>query len=261
MLGRLLALLLRDGKLHPITLSEVGVHITVLLFDLDASRAAGVGKWLARMPSLSDSTLIVADSPEALQEALARRIVDLLVMDARGVTGLPLPLVMAYESMPANTGTQVIVLGVDERSLMQAERIAHSYLLPPNAGEQELVTAVNRAIVLRERWCERPLIIRTRRCDRAIQPSHVSYVESDRRKLRIHVGDEVVETYAKLSELLRRLPSRFVQCHKSFLVNMGFVQEIDRESIVLTTGARIPVSQKRRRQTREALYAYVGRIV
>ena len=69
----------------------------------------------------------------------------------------------------------------------------------------------------------------------------------------------MVETYGKLSDLLQRLPQRFVQCHKSFVVNMGFIDEFGRTDITLTSGERVPVSQKRRASVREAFFKFVGR--
>lgn len=46
----------------------------------------------------------------------------------------------------------------------------------------------------------------------------------------------------KFSELLKRLPgSLFVQCHRSFVVNLLYVQKITKKTIELCSGANIPV--------------------
>lgn len=96
---------------------------------------------------------------------------------------------------------------------------------------------------------------------RSVLPSEIAFVESDRRRLRLHLRGEVLETYGKLSEVARKLPSSFVQSHKSFLVNLAFVRELRADSLVLTTGEVVPMSQKRRKATREAFRAYVGRVL
>ena len=93
---------------------------------------------------------------------------------------------------------------------------------------------------------------------RAVQPSRITYVESDRRKLHIHAGKDVLTTYATLDALMRDLPDTFVRCHKSFLVNMRYIAFIEATRIGLLSGEVVPVSQKRRRATQEAFARYVG---
>ena len=80
-----------------------------------------------------------------------------------------------------------------------------------------------------------------------VEPSRISYIESDRRKVRIHAGAEEIEAYASLSDLAAELPASFIQCHKSFLVN----------SVVLSSNQVVPVSQKRRKFVREAVFSRV----
>ena len=65
------------------------------------------------------------------------------------------------------------------------------------------------------------------------------------------------ETYGKLADYERRLPERFVRCHKSFLVNMDYVVACRSNELVLSTGQTVPVSQSRRKSTQEAVRAYV----
>ena len=91
----------------------------------------------------------------------------------------------------------------------------------------------------------------------SLSPQKISYIESDRRKVCISLGSEMVETYGSLTELLQRVPASFVQCHKSFLVNMAFVAELGTDDIRLVSGEHIPVSQRRRKATHEVFLAYV----
>lgn len=88
-----------------------------------------------------------------------------------------------------------------------------------------------------------------------VEPSRISYIESDRRKVRIHAGAEEIEAYASLSDLAAELPASFIQCHKSFLVNMDHVKELKADSVVLSSNQVVPVSQKRRKFVREAVFS------
>ena len=62
-----------------------------------------------------------------------------------------------------------------------------------------------------------------------------------------------------LSRVLERLelPASFIQCHKSFLVNMDHVKELKADSVVLSSNQVVPVSQKRRKFVREAVFSRV----
>ena len=78
-------------------------------------------------------------------------------------------------------------------------------------------------------------------------------MESKRRKLFIHAGDQVLETYGVLEQLAQELPDSFVQCHKSFLANLSFVESYSADGLVLRSGETVPVSQKRRPEVRRAV--------
>ena len=90
-----------------------------------------------------------------------------------------------------------------------------------------------------------------------IDADRIEYLESERRKLRLHTDDEVMEVYCSLADALAMLPENFVRCHKSFAVNLADVVEIGKEDIFMRSGARVPVGQKRRRDVKEALLNYL----
>lgn len=110
-----------------------------------------------------------------------------------------------------------------------------------------------------ERQKAGPLLVNLRNGAKVLHPRQIIFVESDRRVLFIHLEHEVLRVYGKLSELLEKLPLSFVHCHKSFLINMDYVDELSGEHVTMTTGDVVPMSQKRRRATRESLEAYLGR--
>lgn len=44
-----------------------------------------------------------------------------------------------------------------------------------------------------------------------------------------------------------------MQCHKSFLANLSFVESYSADGLVLRSGETVPVSQKRRPEVRRAV--------
>lgn len=234
---------------------------TIVIFDTEASRAKDVQSALASDAGILDAALCVLSSEEDLRWALQHDRVDVLLIhiDSELENGEVVNLTRDIATI--NSGIQVVLLGVSEQDLPNINTSDFAALVPVSAGRDVLDGAIKKAFQLLDRWRDKPFLIHAHNCDRVVYPSKLSYVESNRRKVRLHVGDEVIEAYGKISQIMSGLPNRFVQCHKSFVVNMGFVQAFNKEYLILTTGERVPVSQKRRRSTRDAFYAYVGRIL
>lgn len=200
----------------------------------------------------------------------ARRPLDILLADivldgGSGENGggadknpAPRTAIDLMRSLPVPGGdVQVIYVTGYERYHTSAYETDHACFLLKPVSQADLDFALKRAESLRRRRCVAPFRVRSGSEDKIVRPAQVSYVESDRRILRIHVAGGSFETYGKLADYERRLPERFVRCHKSFLVNMDYVVACRSNELVLSTGQTVPVSQSRRKSTQEAVRAYV----
>ena len=90
-----------------------------------------------------------------------------------------------------------------------------------------------------------------------VDADRIEYLESERRKLRLHTDGGVMEVYCSLADAQAMLPEGFVRCHKSFVVNLADVVEIGKDDILAKSGSRVPMSQKRRHEVKEALLDYL----
>ena len=100
---------------------------------------------------------------------------------------------------------------------------------------------------LREKW-------RWRTCH---DPVAICYLEVFGHKLVIHLSDGRVEQLNySLSQARELLPQdRFLQCHRSYLVNKQAVRSLRRYEITLGNGEVVPVSKQRYREVEEELGA------
>lgn len=73
----------------------------------------------------------------------------------------------------------------------------------------------------------------------------------------MHTDGNVMEVYCSLADAQAMLPEGFVRCHKSFVVNLDDVVEIGKDDILVKSGSRVPMSQKRRHEVKEALLDYL----
>jgi DNA-binding LytR/AlgR family response regulator len=60
--------------------------------------------------------------------------------------------------------------------------------------------------------------------------------------VQIHLEKSRITSYMRLKEIKKRLPSLFVQTHRSFIVNLHYVFSLNTKDLELKNGMEIPVS-------------------
>lgn len=202
---------------------------------------------------------VVLARVDELAAAVESRCAEVLfvVLGTRGADGVE----VVRRVVGARRGVQVVYVDVAGRNATRVYETAHVYLLGWPLVPADFSRAVDRALTLRERLRERPLVIRSEGVERLVAPGSISFIESDRRLLRVHAGTTVLETYGRMADAASQLPARFVRPHRSFLVNLSCVCEVAGDDLALRTGERIPLSRRRRDSVREAFSAYVGRLL
>jgi DNA-binding LytR/AlgR family response regulator len=86
------------------------------------------------------------------------------------------------------------------------------------------------------------------------------FVESNDKRLTFHtIDDGRLETNAKLDEYALKLSGydNFLRCHKSYLVNMDFVEGVKGNGFLLKTGAVVPIPKDGVSLRKKAYYDYI----
>ena len=86
----------------------------------------------------------------------------------------------------------------------------------------------------------------------------ILYLESLGHTVNIYTQEETITVYQRLEKILPMLPGGFIQCHKSFVVNMRQIRRFQPPDILLKNGVLIPVSRKRYAETKEAYFRFMG---
>lgn len=68
-----------------------------------------------------------------------------------------------------------------------------------------------------------------------IEVEKIKYIESNKRVVIIYEEDLKRRIYGKLDEIEEMLPSNFVRCHQSYIVNLEYVRELNTHEFVLNT--------------------------
>ena len=124
---------------------------------------------------------------------------------------------------------------------------AHRFLEKPIEDEklyEAIITGLQETapteLILDDIWGKRKIV----------DLKKVKYMEAKEKYIRFY---DQVENYlmkGPLHSLIKQLPKNFVQVHKSWVVNLYFVEKIDckKKMVVLTTDKPIPLSKRREKQ-------------
>lgn len=233
----------------------------VLIIDDEREVADALAQMVLASPH-ADRLEIVGEqgggvpAPDALKGG-----VDIIFMDIQLGEAVPTGIELVDALISRSGDVQVIYVSGYLEYAPDAYRTRHTWFLAKPVQQDALDAALGRALDNLDRSRRGSLLVRSGSSLVQVVPSKILYVESDRRKVRIHEQARTIETYAKIDDIQRRLPEQFVRCHKSFLVNMDCIAELRASDLVLANGEEIPVSQRRRRALLDRFVEYVGRML
>lgn len=97
--------------------------------------------------------------------------------------------------------------------------------------------------------------------ERKLRYRDICYVESSREKMLINTLDSCFYVWRKISEVEADFPDYFVRCHKSYLVNMRYVIEHNKQVFKLMNGKEIGISRSKKNETEIKYFKFKGGII
>ena len=73
--------------------------------------------------------------------------------------------------------------------------------------------------------------------------SEINYIKSESNYCIFFTENGKIMTLAKLKDLEEKLPSNFLRCHRSYIINSDFIERINLDEVVVKSDA-IPISQQ-----------------
>lgn len=181
--------------------------------------------------------------------------IDVVFMDIRlnGANGID----VVSRLFPRGSGTQIVyVTGYDDYHT-KVYATQHAGFIVKPITQENVDSALESVLARRDEVCERPILVPVGREAHVVIPRDIVYAEKHLRVLIIHMKYGDVTTYLRIPQLMTMLPDRFVQCHQSFLVNLDYLAKWAHNTLYLSDGTQIPVSQRQRSATRRAVLAYM----
>ena len=143
-----------------------------------------------------------------------------------------------------------------EDVFLQASNLS-GFLMKPVKKEQ--LERNLEKIRRRQQDIEGKLLVRQKGAMIAIPLKEILYLESKLHKVNIMLKDESYLCNEQLSSVKKRLNEQFLEIHKSYLVNMEYIQELKNGEVVLTNGIVLSVSKTRASEAKKRFFEYMSR--
>ena len=161
--------------------------------------------------------------------------------------------------IPETLKTQVIYITGYLKYCTQVYRTPHISFLVKPFKPIEVQTALEQAFKKKKKMELEGIGITVHSQIICIPFFYFFYIESFGRKLRFVCIDTTYESYMRLKDAIPLLDTRFFQCHKSYIVNLGQVAIYDAKNYVLRSGEYIPISAKYRRDAKRIFMNFLSK--
>jgi two-component system LytT family response regulator len=225
----------------------------ILLVEDDVSTVKLIKQYISEMDG-DIKTISFAKAAQALQYA-KKEVVDLFILDIQLLDYKGTSLAMQIRSMPEYKYTPIIFATAlaGEELAAYREIKCYSFLIKP-FSKTEFNKSFRDALGLSKQITATPKTIRIEQKQFIFEyeVKNIVYIEAFGKRIVIHTrdnnaGGDTISGYslAKMLELIDN--PAVVQCHKSFLVNSGYISKIDKQQSILYlkySTAQIPIGNK-----------------
>jgi len=122
---------------------------------------------------------------------------------------------------------------------------AFQYLLKP-VDDRKLKSVLQKAVHKTEIRSQEFIIVSRERQKKKLFLDDIYYFEIKGRMVYAHVAEGIFTYYEQMGELENKLQDKgFFRCHKSYLVNLKYVDGYNRQEAVLENGEKIVIAKRR----------------
>lgn len=140
----------------------------------------------------------------------------------------------------------LIVMSSSREYVFEAYDVeAFQYLLKP-VDDRKLKRVLQKAVLKTERHSQEFIIVSRERQKRKLFLDDIYYFEIRGRMVDVHGAEGVFTYYEQIGELENKLRGKgFFRCHKSYLVNLKYVDGYNRQEVILENGEAVMIAKRR----------------
>lgn len=168
----------------------------------------------------------------------------------------------AREIRQYDTSVKIIYLTSSAEYAVDSYSVgAYFYQLKP-IWQESLYRLMDSVLSECQKDKESSLILRSRTGITRLDLDRLQYCEVMGRTLLFHRKDgEALDSIGRLDDLCEQLKDyeQFVRCHRSYLINMDYVQNISSKTITMTDGIQIPIPHGKYSELKDKFFDYFFR--
>ncbi len=169
------------------------------------------------------------------------------------ISGLQLAKLIREED---KTMVLIFTTGIKGLAPKGYEVEALRYLVKP-LKEHEVVAALSKTVQILEQTKKDAVIISCNGEVRRIYKNSIYYIEGDDHYINLYLKDEVLRFKARLKDFdLQFEKPQFCKCHRSYIVNLHYVDTIKKDCIEVENGKILPLSKARWDEVNKCYLAY-----
>ncbi len=122
---------------------------------------------------------------------------------------------------------------------------AFQYLLKP-VDDRKLKSVLQKAVLKTESRLQEFIIVSRERQKKKLFLDAIYYFEIKGRMVDVHGPEGIFTYYEQIGELENKLRDKgFFRCHKSYLINLKYVDGYNRQEVILENGENIVIAKRR----------------
>lgn len=130
-----------------------------------------------------------------------------------------------------------------------------SFFILKDGAEVYMEEAYRRVSILVNEDLHRMLTVKYKGSIIKIPFNKIYYMENSGHKIIFYTDDSSYESVLNMNSLLELLPPKFVQCHRSYVINTDKIKKMNADRLELTNGMQIPLSKTYCKNVKEILHS------
>lgn len=161
---------------------------------------------------------------------------------------------LAVELRKVNGRTIIFFITNHARYISEAlKSMPFQYLLKPISEQRALFFEEFNRGLRKLKKIKQIMRINTLYGEEYVQVDSIKYIEYLNKNIVMHTNEKTVVFVGKLNEWLTKLmPYDFIQCHKSFIVNLNYIEKIKFNNVILKNDVSIPIGRKYAQNLKDA---------
>ncbi len=198
---------------------------------------------------IRDTAVVTFASGEEMLKAKEDFDISFLDVKMKELSGMDVAKHIRQEQEQNGSKKSIIIFvsGYEKYMNDAFDVLAFHYLLKP-IDEEKFRTVFGRALKelsVAEERTKRYILVKSSGVQQKVYVKDVYYIESANKKVIIHTGAGILESYGKMEKLEQMTGNGFYRCHRCYLVNMEKIVSYNTDTIKVVNGDKLILAQKK----------------